>query len=188
MGSPGVLVEEGELEMTPQRRPGEATKRPGGATRRPDEDGMQIRAVLFGNPLNTAANVPVAFRHLQCRLPRALDLMRKSRSRWILILETPSEHYIQFLATENGVLVSECVSNEYLEARDPKYRLTHDAEVLLHAFGWKAPELPKQPNWQTVGESEKAGIDAAVITLRTLRRIFDCHDEDVLNLKFFKSC
>jgi hypothetical protein len=173
MVSPGLLAEGEEMAIT--------------TLERPDEDGMQIRAVLFGNPLNTAANVSVSFRHLQCRLPRALDLMRKSRSRWILILETPSEHYIQFLATENGVLVSECVSNEYLEARPLQFRLTADAELHLQVFGWKPPELPKQPNWQTVGEGQKAAVDAAVIALRTFRRIFDCQDEDALNLQFFKS-
>jgi hypothetical protein len=121
---------------------------------------------------------------LQERLDGVLRLMLASSRRWLLTIDADWEHYVQFLAGENGVLVAECVSNEFLEG---DARLSEEAEELLPELGWGWPAPPNQPNWVTVEEGEHIALDGSVLALQTLRRVLGCADDDVVQVNPFRS-
>jgi hypothetical protein len=154
------------------------------------DDEADIRKTLFGTGTGTGGDRaehgwrPITVRELELRLQEALELMMRSPSRWILIVETASEHYVQFLANEDGVLFAECVSNEFLKG---EARLSEEAEELLPVLGWQWPAPPNQPNWVTVEFDEEAALDVAVLALHTLRRVFGCGDDEVLSARIFRS-
>lgn len=128
--------------------------------------------------------VPVRLGELDGRLSRALELMVRSPARWILVIETASELYVQFLADEEGTLVAECVSNQFL---DGDVVLSEEAEELLPVLGWQWPAPPNQPNWITVEFHNDAALDTAVLALHTLRRVFGCDDDDPVFARLFRS-
>jgi len=95
-----------------------------------------ISTALFGE----GAPVGESYRRLrledlETRLTDVLELMVSSPSRWILIIQTAGERYVQFLASEDGALVSECVSNSYLPDAS---KLSADDEELLAELGGMA--------------------------------------------------
>jgi hypothetical protein len=154
------------------------------------DDEAVIRNALFGPDAIAGGDedegefVRVRLSDLDLRLPEALGLMVRSPSRWILTVETISALYVQFLATEDGVLVAECVSNEFLHGH---FGLSEEAEELLPVLGWDWPAPPDQLNWIKVEFDENAVLDSAVLALHTLRRVFGCGDDDVVYAQFFRS-
>jgi hypothetical protein len=149
------------------------------------EDQRLILSALFADPTapyDTFMAIP--FGHLKCRLPKALDLMFSSSCRWILINETRDGFYLQFLATENGAVISECVSNEY---RPPESMLSVDMEETLPTLGWNWPAPPNQMNWQTIEYDQERVLDSANLATHTLRRIIGCQDDDLMRAKLTRS-
>jgi hypothetical protein len=73
------------------------------------------------------------------------DLCRRP-GRWILSPgTTPHRHrFWQALAFEDGSLVTEVVSNFYLQGDDP---WTPDQQERLAALGWEVPDPPRRTNW-----------------------------------------
>jgi hypothetical protein len=51
---------------------------------------------------------------------------------------------VQLLVHEDGSILVEACSNNYLEG---SYRLSVEEETTLVAIGWKKPRLPDKPNW-----------------------------------------
>jgi ADP-ribosylglycohydrolase len=149
-----------------------------------DGEEVAIAAALFGEGGEAGNGFrPVCLEDLETRLADVLELMAGSPSRWILIIETAGGRYVQFLASEEGALVSECVSNSYLSDAS---KLSEDDEELLAELGWGWPSLPKQLNWRTIESELGATIDSAVLALHTLRRVFGCRDGDSVQVKLFR--
>ena len=150
------------------------------------EDQWLILGALFADPTapyDTFVSIPFGH-HLKCRLPKALDLMFSSSCRWILIIETQAGFYLQFLATENGAVISECVSNEY---RPPESMLSVDMEETLPTLGWNWPASPNPMNWQTIEYDKEQVLDSAILATHTLRRISGCQDDNLMRAKLFPS-
>jgi hypothetical protein len=78
-----------------------------------------------------------------------IDLPVSSPGRWILILDAgrPGGRYVQLLVCEDGSIVAEASSNDFLEGPD---RLSAEEEAALSAIGWNEPCLPGKPNWWSV--------------------------------------
>lgn len=150
------------------------------------DDEVAVRLALFGTKANPIGDGPEPIRvaELDSRLPEELGLMLRSPNRWILIVTTKSGLYVQFLASEEGVLVAECVSNEFLHGETS---LSEESEELLPALGWDWPAPPNQPNWIKVEFDENAALDSAVLAVHTLRRVFGCRDDDVVYARLFQS-
>jgi hypothetical protein len=150
------------------------------------DDETAVRRALFGPVVSPVGDRPVmqTVAELDSRLPAGLDLMVSSPTRWILIAKTNLGRYVQFLATEEGVLVAECVSNEFLQGES---RLSEESEELLPVLGWDWPAPPNQPNWRRVEFDKNAALDSAVLAVHTLRRVFGCRDDDVVYARLFRS-
>ncbi len=120
-------------------------------------------------------------------LPDLLGSLCSRPGRWIVIAEVEEQrnHFWQALAFEDGSLVTEVVSNRFLEGDD---RLTPWDELRLVQLGWDAPEQPKRPNWLVVEPTTSPDVDnVACRTVATLRTVFRLSDEDRLLVKMFSS-
>ncbi len=103
--------------------------------------------------------------------------------RWILIAEDNEHrhHFWQALAFEDGSLVTETVSNFYLEGEDC---WTPEQESRLHALGWECPKPPKRPNWIKVEYTTSPSVDeVARRTSTTLREVFGLGANDEVFVK-----
>jgi hypothetical protein len=106
--------------------------------------------------------------------------------RWILVVEREADGQFlwQALAYEDGSLVTEVVSNNYLEGVD---RWTPAQEQRLTERGWEPPSL-KRPNWIGVEETTMPDVGAVVDrSLSTLRELFGFGEDDQLRVKMFSS-
>jgi len=103
------------------------------------------------------------------------DLLRRlcrRPGRWILIAEdnVRRHHFWQSLAFEDGSLVTETVSNHYLEGED---RWTPEEDRRLLALGWECPQPPRTTNWINVEYTTCPAVDevakraAATVGIRT---------------------
>jgi hypothetical protein len=74
------------------------------------------------------------------------------------------------LAFEDGSLVTETVSNHYLEGED---RWTPEEDRRLLALGWECPQPPRTTNWINVEYTTCPAVDevakraAATVGIRT---------------------
>ncbi len=107
--------------------------------------------------------------------------------RWILIAEDNlrRHHFWQALAFEDGSLVTETVSNYYLEGQDC---WTREQDARLLALGWECPNPPRRTNWINGEYTTSPPVD--VVANRagaTLRRVFGLGDGDELFVKLFSS-
>lgn len=76
-----------------------------------------------------------------------IDLLVNSPGRWIFILDVGPHgvgRYVQLLVHEDGSILAEACSNNYLEG---SRRLNTEEEAALVAIGWKEPRPPGKPNW-----------------------------------------
>jgi hypothetical protein len=78
-----------------------------------------------------------------------IELLVSSPGRWIFILDAgrPGGRYVQLLVYEDGSIVAEASSNNFLEDSD---RLSPEQEKALVTMGWNEPCLPGKPNWWSV--------------------------------------
>jgi hypothetical protein len=107
--------------------------------------------------------------------------------RWILIVERNDRRHLfwQALAFEDGSLVTEVVSNTYLEPDDC---WTPAQEEGLTAIGWEPPDPPKRPNWLGVEETTTPDIGAVVErALETMTEMFGLEDADEVAVRMFSS-
>jgi hypothetical protein len=124
---------------------------------------------------------------LAAGLDRLLRTLCAKPGRWILIVERndPRHLFWQALAFEDGSLVTEVVSNAYLEPDD---RWTPAQEEGLTALGWEPPDPPKRPNWLAVESTTTPDIGAVVERgLETMTEMLGLGDADEVVVKMFSS-
>jgi hypothetical protein len=113
-------------------------------------------------------------------LVELIDLLVSSPGRWILILDVgrPGGRYVQLLVYEDGSIVAEASSNNFLENSD---RLSTEQENALVTMGWNEPRLPGKPNWwsmqATINPDTK---EAASLVLGTFDVVFQLCSSDVI--------
>ncbi len=78
-----------------------------------------------------------------------IDRLVSAPGRWIFILDAgrPGGRYVQLLVYEDGSIVAEASSNNFLEGSD---RLSIEQEKALVTMGWHEPCPPGKPNWWSV--------------------------------------
>ena len=116
-----------------------------------------------------------------------LEALCSRPGRWILIVEDEGRRHLfwQALAFEDGSLVTEVVSNNYLDGDD---RWTAAQEVRFSELGWEPPVADRRPNWISVEYSTAPNIGHVVErALATLRELFGLGDEDGVLVKMFSS-
>src|ERR1022692_5329130 len=107
--------------------------------------------------------------------------------RWILIAEDNERrhHFWQALACEDGSLVTETVSNYYLEGED---RWTPEQESRLLELGWEPPKPPKRTNWIDVQYTTSPSVEEVTrLAATTLREGFGLRADDEVFVKLFSS-
>ena len=89
---------------------------------------------------------------LDAQLANRLEAIVRDPGEWILIVEATHERYIQFLASENDRLVSECVSSEFLPpeaawSEEAEQRISQlggsDQNILTHRTGRSSTSVSK---------------------------------------------
>jgi hypothetical protein len=120
-------------------------------------------------------------------LPDLLQFLCERPGRWILIAEDARRptRFWQALAFEDGSLVTEVVSNRYLDGDE---RWTSWDEDRLLTLGWEPPQQPRRPNWLVVEPTTSPPIDvAATRAIDTLRTLFGLEEDNRLKLIMFSS-
>jgi hypothetical protein len=117
-----------------------------------------------------------------------IDLLVRSPGRWILILCVgPHKYgrYVQLLVHEDGSVLAEACSNNYLEGSD---RLSTEEEVALVTIGWKEPHPSDKPNWwaawATIHPDTK---DVAHLLLGTLEGVYALCGAELITCRLFSS-
>jgi len=120
-------------------------------------------------------------------LVELIDLLVVSPGRWIFILDAGhlGGRYVQLLVYEDGSVVAEASSNNFLEESD---RLSAEQDKALVTMGWNEPSLPAKPNWWSV----QATIDpdtkeVASLVLGTLDVAYRLCSSDVIVARVFSS-
>jgi hypothetical protein len=120
-------------------------------------------------------------------LESLLGTLCQRPGRWILIVEDVAHphHFWQALAYEDGSLVTEVVSNFYLDGEDV---LDPGQEDELVFMGWERPEPPRRPNWIHVEDTTSPAVaQVARQAIETLRGVFGLDDEDRVIVRLFSS-
>jgi hypothetical protein len=117
-----------------------------------------------------------------------IDLLVRSPGRWILILCVgPHKYgrYVQLLVHEDGSILAEACSNNYLEGSD---RLSSEEEAELVIIGWKEPHPSDKPNWwaawATIHPDTK---DVAHLLLGTLEGVYALRGAELITCRLFSS-
>jgi hypothetical protein len=117
-----------------------------------------------------------------------IDLLVRSPGRWILILCVgPHKYgrYVQLLVHEDGSILAEACSNNYLEGSD---RLSSEEEAELVTIGWKEPHPSDKPNWwaawATIHPDTK---DVAHLLLGTLEGVYALRGAELITCRLFSS-
>ena len=116
-----------------------------------------------------------------------VDLLVDSPGRWILILDAglPPGRYMQLLVCEDGSVVAEASSNNFLEGSD---RLSNEDEEILATIGWSTPRLPAKPNWwATQATIYPDTRDVGRLVLDTFERVYDLCSTDMITARVFAS-
>jgi hypothetical protein len=120
-------------------------------------------------------------------LENLLEDVCRRPGRWILVAgdNLHRHRFWQALAFEDGSLVTEVVSNYYLEGED---RWTPGQEERLAALGWGAPDPPRRTNWIVVESTTSPPVaEVATRATVTLREVFGLGDGDEVFVKMFGS-
>jgi hypothetical protein len=120
-------------------------------------------------------------------LEELLESLCARPGRWILIVESNERphHFWQALAFEDGSLVTEVVSNHYL---DEEHHWTRAQEERLLALGWEWHVRPYKTNWIDVQATTTPIIGPIAERARvTLSELFGLGDEDKVFVKMFSS-
>jgi hypothetical protein len=129
----------------------------------------------------------ITFETLRRGLKELLDPLCRRPGRWILIVEDNARRHLfwQALAYEDGSLVTETVSNCYL---NPENHWTPDQEDQLTKLGWLRPDPSIQTNWRNVERTTAPITDVIVCrALATLRFAFCLSMEGRLLVQLFSS-
>jgi hypothetical protein len=145
----------------------------------------------FGVPVEGEPDTDhsISLRRLQLdsfdeQLPVFLTRLRDTHGRWILIAEYDNNihFYTQFLVYEDGLIHSECVSNESQPGT-----LSANQNTALSRLRWKKPEPPAKPNWWHEDDSAEAPQTSASLASRTIHRVFGVNTHEFLLVKLFRS-
>jgi hypothetical protein len=121
---------------------------------------------------------------LGARLEGLLSRLVFGPGRWALIAEDCDGRYVQALAFEDGSLIAEVVSNNYLPAEQ---RWSEADENKLLALGWDRP-VGKRLNWRVTYPTISPDVaEASALLLVTLRTVFRLGETGALRLSMF-SC
>ena len=116
-----------------------------------------------------------------------IDLLVKTPGRWILILGAGRSlgRYVQLLVHEDGSILYEASSNNFLEGPD---RLSPEQEQALGAMGWTEPEAENRLNWwsaeATVSPDTRA-VGRRI--LKTLEVVFCLRGSDIVTGRLLRS-
>jgi len=125
----------------------------------------------------------VTFNELQNSIGPLLTRLTNDPGRWILIVEIDEahDHFLRFVAYEDGSLVVETLGNKYLQG---VYRLSEGQIIDLAAIGWKKPTVGGRATWAFSEATHSPEIDeVSDLVIRTLRRIFKSVDSDTFLMK-----
>ena len=109
-----------------------------------------------------------------------IELLVNTPGRWILrlLVGKPEGRYVQLLAHEDGSLLYEASSNNFLEGAD---RLTSDQEQALASLGWAEPGGENRPNWWSAEATIHPDTRAvAQRVLTTLEKVFGLRASDTI--------
>lgn len=121
---------------------------------------------------------------LEAELEGLLSRLVFGPGRWALIAEDSDGRYVQALAFEDGSLIAEVVSNNYLE---DDQRWGEADEDKLVALGWDRP-VSKRLNWRVSYPTISPDVaEASALLLVTLRTVFRLGETGPLRLSMF-SC
>jgi hypothetical protein len=121
---------------------------------------------------------------LEAALEGLLSRLVFGPGRWALIAEDGDGRYVQALAFEDGSLIAEVVSNNYLQG---ERRWGEADEDKLLALGWDRP-VGKRLNWRVSYPTISPDVaEASVLLLVTLRTVFRLGEAGPLRLSMF-SC
>jgi len=121
---------------------------------------------------------------LEAALEDLLSRLVFGPGRWALIAEDGDGRYVQALAFEDGSLIAEVVSNNYLQG---ERRWSEADEDKLLALGWDCP-VGKRLNWRVSCPTISPDVaEASALLLVTLRRVLRLGEADPLRLSMF-SC
>jgi hypothetical protein len=123
-----------------------------------------------------------------------LAQFRAKPGRWVLTIDTAryrcadcgeeTSKYLQFMALEDGAsVISECISNTFLEAHNA---FTPDQEHALRTLGWSDPLPSQYPNWFFEATSNGDLVALSDMTYRTLREVLGLTDRDVVAVSFYQ--
>lgn len=116
-----------------------------------------------------------------------LESLCSRPGRWILIVEDDRRRHLfwQALCYEDSSLVTEVVSNTYLDGDD---QWSSEEEARLLALGWEPPRLPGRPNFISVEATTSPDTDVArQRAVATLRELFELGSDDEVFIKLFSS-
>jgi hypothetical protein len=133
----------------------------------------------------TRQEARVPFAEVNRDLSDLAERMLRTPGRWVLVLEIEDVplHYTQLWTDhDDGVILAECVSNEFLEGPS---RLTDEQKELLPTLGWDWPAPPNQPNWRSIEFQQDAALGAAILVAHTMRKVFGCTDQDDIIVRLF---
>ena len=104
--------------------------------------------------------------------------------RWALIAEDSDGRYVQALAFEDGSLIAEVISNNYLQG---ERRWSEADEEKLLDLGWDRP-VGKRLNWRVSHPTISPDVaESSALLLVTLRTVFRLGEAGPLRLSMF-SC
>jgi hypothetical protein len=120
-------------------------------------------------------------------LVRLIDTLVKSPGRWILILDVGEAggRYVQLLVHEDGSILYEASSNNFLEGSDC---LSSQEEQMLESMGWTRPGGRNRPNWWAVEATIYPETKAVALRLlEALDKVFSVGSSNVINARLICS-
>jgi hypothetical protein len=125
----------------------------------------------------------LTFRELQNSIGPLLSRLTDDPGRWILVIEIDEahDHFLRFVAYEDGSLVVETLGNKYLQGA---YRLSEGQIIDLAAIGWHEPIIGGRATWAFTEATHSPEIDEVCDrVIRTLRRVFKSAVTDTFLMK-----
>jgi hypothetical protein len=125
----------------------------------------------------------VTFRELKKSIGPLLSRLTNDPGRWILIAEIDEahDHFLRFVAYEDGSLVVETLGNKYLQGA---YQLSEGQIIDLASIGWKKPIIGGRATWAFTEATHSPEIDqVSDRVLTTLRRVFKSVVTDTFLMK-----
>ncbi len=132
------------------------------------------------------SEVTTTVEEIESRLRGLLHRYTEAPGRWIFIIGEPRDHgyYVQFICYEDGALLPEVVSNEYL----PEALWLSDVqEQALTQLGWKRPHPPQAPNWLSVHPTVDPPVDEVAVRVIKTLEVLGMKADSPLVIKIFTS-